>query len=617
MRRSRSAFVACGVVHAAAALAPLASAHAQALPGAPTIAYASLTGVRPNVFIADADGANAKPLLPPNDYDNFNASFSQSGDWVVFTSDRSGSADVYRAHADGSGLERLTDHPAFDDQGVLSPDGAWLAFVSTRDGRANIWLLDVRRKTLLNLTEGSSGDFRPAWSPDGTQIAFSSDRDSPHTPSSAPGAAPFFIPLRTQVYVMARDGTQLRRLTSAAESAGGPSWSADGTRVVYYESGATGSEIYSIDVASGAREQIGSTTGAKSAPRWVAGAGVMWATQGPFWQPNGMPGQAPVGIERASGTPGARGAFRSPSWSADGKRLVFHRDTVAKWPPLENSWSRDSRYRVLRTGIFPSFAPHGERFVENDGPAGAVRNSILVVTRNGSSSVLVNDPLRNALAPKWAPRSDRIAFAIGEFPQTLAGRENLTSHLALVPAGGGQIEELPAAGEHAGFPSWSPDESRLVYGDFDRAHHGLKIFDLKTQRVTQLTTGPDTFPAWSPAGDRIAFTSNRDGDYEIYTVRPNGKGLVRLTHSPGNDAHPAWSPDGEWIVFASNRTGFKDETGGMSDGEIFVMRADGTEVRQLTENAFEDGTPAWRPVPPPPPPPTRAERKAERASERQ
>jgi Tol biopolymer transport system component len=610
MRPSCGALIACGLAYAA-------TAHAQFGSSLPTIAYGSLTGVRPNVFIADADGANAHPLLPPNDYDNYNASFSQSGDWVVFTSDRSGSADVYRAHPDGSGLERLTDHPSFDDQGALSPDGAYLAFVSTRDGRANIWLLDIRRRSLQDLTEGSSGDFRPAWSPDGTQIAFSSDRDSPHTPMSAPGAAPFFFPLRTQVYVMARDGTQLRRLTSAPESAGGPSWSADGTKIVYYESTGVGSQIFSIDVASGAREALRDNVGfAKSAPRSVAGAGVMWASQGPFWQPNGIPGQPPVGIERASGTPGARGEFRSPSWSADGKRLVFHRDTVAKWPPLGYAWSRDSRYRVLRTGIFPSFSPHGDRFVENNGPTGAAHNSILIVSPNGSSSVLFDDPMRNALAPKWSPHGDLVAFAIGEFLQTLAGRENLTSHLATIPVSGGVIEELPAAGEHAGFPSWSPDESKIVYADFDRANRGLRILDLKTQHATQLTTEPDTFPAWSPLGDRIAFTSNRDGDYEIYTVHPNGKALTRLTHSPGNDAHPAWSPDGAWIVFASNRTGFKDETGGMSDGEIFVMRADGSDLRQLTENTFEDGTPAWRPPPPPPPPPTRAERKAEREEDR-
>jgi TolB protein len=583
----------------AAALGPLGGAHGQTLPGTPTIAYASLTGVHRSVFIADADGNNARPLLPSAS-ENYNASFSASGDWVVFTSDRGGSADVYRVHLDGSGLERLTDHPAFDDQGALSPDGKSLAFVSTRDGRANIWLLDIRSKTLKNLTKGSSGDFRPAWSPDGTRIAFSSDRDSPHTPANAP-RAPFFFPLRTQIYVMARDGTQLRRLTDAAEAAGEPSWSADGKKIVYYESSAAGADIYSIDVATGTREKINDAPGAKSAPHWVAGTGVMWASQGSFSQPNGTPGQPPVGIERASGPAGARGAFRSPSWSTDGKRLVFHRDTAYAWPPFEYRRSRDSRYRVLRTGIFPSFSPRGDRLVENSGALGAGHNSILIVSPNGSKTVLFEDPMRNALAPRWSPHSDRIAFAIGEFLQGLPGRESLTSHLALISASGGPIEELPAAGEHAAFPSWSPDESSLVYVDFDPMHRGLEIFDLKTQRVRQLTTGPDAFPAWSPVGDRIVFASNREGDYEIYTVHPNGEGLTRLTRSPGNDAHPAWSPDGEWIVFASNRTGFKDEsvggeTDGMSDGEIFVMRADGTDLRQLTENAFEDGTPAWRPA---------------------
>ena len=424
-------------------------------------------------------------------------------------------------HPDGSGLERLTDNPAFDDQGVLSQDGSSLAFVSTRDGAANIWLLDIRKKTLSNLTEGSSGDFRPAWSPDGTRIAFSSDRDSPRTPLSTPGAAPFFIPLRTQIYVMARDGTELQRLSSASDSAGGPSWSPDGRKVVYYERAGAGSQIVSIDVSTGARETFGDGVGAKSAPRWLADAGVMWASQE-------RPGQPPVGIERATGPPGARGAFRSPSWSPDGKRLVFDR-YVGAWPPYGYTWSRDSRYRVLRTGIFPSFSPRGDRLVENDGPTGASQNSILIVSSSGSSSVLFADPMRNSLAPKWSPHGDQIVFAIGEFLQTLAGRENLTSHLALIPVSGGAIQELPAAGEHVGFPSWSPDATKVVYANFDRAHRGLRIYDLKTQHVTQLTTGLDTFPAWSPEGDRIAFTSNRDADYEIYTVRSGGGAPARAS----------------------------------------------------------------------------------------
>ena len=88
------------------------------------------------LFVADADGQHETPFLPSGASD-YNASFSSDGNWIVFTSDRAGSADVYRVRPDGSGLERLTDSPAFDDQGTLSPDGRTLAFVSSRDGGTN------------------------------------------------------------------------------------------------------------------------------------------------------------------------------------------------------------------------------------------------------------------------------------------------------------------------------------------------------------------------------------------------------------------------------------------------------------------------------------------------
>ena len=143
------------------------------------IAYASFAPLNGEVFVADADGSRARPLAPDPGWDA-NASFSTDGQWVVFTSNRRGSADIFRIHPDGSGLERLTDDPAFDDQPALSPDGRRLAFVSTRTGRAEIWSLDLQTRALENLTGTSGGSFRPAWSPDGTWIAFSSDRASPH-----------------------------------------------------------------------------------------------------------------------------------------------------------------------------------------------------------------------------------------------------------------------------------------------------------------------------------------------------------------------------------------------------------------------------------------------------
>ena len=63
------------------------------------------------------------------------------------------------------------------------------------------------------------------------------------------------------------------------------------------------------------------------------------------------------------------------------------------------------------------------------------------------------------------------------------------------------------------------------------------------------------WPAWSPDGKRLAFSSTHDGNQEIYTAALDGSDIVRLTQSPGHDAHPCWSPDGKSIAFATDRWG--------------------------------------------------------------
>ena len=146
---------------------------------------------RGRLFISNADGTAERPLTQPDSLD-YNPSWSAKGDWIVFTSERAGSADLYRIHPDGSGLERLTDDPAYDDQAGFSPDGKQIVFVSTRGGgRANLWILDVATHQARPLTSGNGGDFRPSWSPDGQWIAFSSDRDSDLPPAKGPlGTSP-------------------------------------------------------------------------------------------------------------------------------------------------------------------------------------------------------------------------------------------------------------------------------------------------------------------------------------------------------------------------------------------------------------------------------------------
>jgi len=559
-----------------------------------TLGYASLGWVTLNLFVADAGGGNPRPLLanPNRDY---NARFSTDGSWIVFTSERSGSADIYRVHPDGTGLERLTSDPAFDDQGTLSPDGHSLAFVSTRGGRANIWLLDLRTKASKNLTSGSSGDFRPVWSPDGQWIAFSSDRDSAHT-----RFGPFFTPLATDIYVMKRDGTGVRRMSSGGpHQAVSPTWAPDGREIACIEldprTGAAA--LVAIDVATLARRVVAERPGGKWAPRWLRSGAIGYLdTEGIQRTDHAAPERAAANRAPTYDDVFHR-RYHTADWSPDERLVVFARD-VGEWPPFEQHPALDPQFQLIRTGIFPSFAPDGRHVVSNSNPiGGAAHNAIQLMNADGSHrTTLLDDPTRNALAPVWSPSGDRIAFGFGELVQTIAGRETQTVQLALMKPDGSDLQTLPMAGDHAGYPSWSPDGEKLVYVRFDAPNRGLWILNRRDRTATKLHLGADNFPSWSPVSHWVVFTSAVSGKYDIYKIRADGSGLTQLTRSPGNNAHPKWSPDGKWIAFASNRSGFKDETGGMSDGEIYVMRADGSDVTKLTENTFEDGTPAWAPL---------------------
>ena len=110
-----------------------------------------------------------------------------------------------------------------------------------------------------------------------------------------------------------------------------------------------------------------------------------------------------------------------------------------------------------------------------------------------------------------------------------------------------------------------------------------------TTTISPTETSPpnDTQPTLDvTALGLIAFTSDRDGNAEIYAVDANGDRLTRLTNNEANDWGPAWSPDGKRLLFTSDRQG---------NNEVFVIDADGTDAINLSRDPGQDTDPAWSP----------------------
>jgi Tol biopolymer transport system component len=562
------------------------------------------------LFVAAADGSGER-RLPASSGVDYNPAWSRDGAWLAFTSEREGSADVFRVRPDGSDLERLTDSPAFDDQAAFSPDGRDIVFVTSRaGGTADLWMLNLQTRRAKPLTSGAGGDFRPAWSPDGKWIAFSSDRG---------GGLPFahgrWEHLHVvDIYLIRPDGSGLKRITKHGGFCGSPKWSADSTRVVSYCMPAEDTMTYrqarlkdghtrlvSIDIATGAATDVSIGPGVKIAPVFLPSNEIA------FIRKDGED----AGIHYASGKNGPRGDVRSAAWSPDGTRVAFHKRLTAGPGVGQQMWSRLPNYELKLGGMQPSFHPSGERYAMTTYVPPPGGNNLLVVeSGSGKSTIVFHQDGRSVLGPQWSADGDAIIFGIGKFGAFFNGFHDLFlkaadrvdggAQIAMVNADGSGFRELTTGPNNNGFPSPSPDGRRFVYRTFGPGGEGLRVMNVDTNAIATLTSGYDNFPLWSPRGDLIMFSRLDKGDYEIFTIKPDGTGLRRLTSAPGNDAHQGWSPDGEHIVFASSRMGFKDEViytdAPQPYGELFVMRYDGTDVQQLTDNQWEDGTPAWQPA---------------------
>jgi Tol biopolymer transport system component len=570
------------------------------------ILFSRLGPAEAALFISNADGSGEGPLTRPGSLD-YNPSWSPKGDWVVFTSERAGSADLYRVHPDGTGLERLTDDPAYDDQAAFSPDGGQIVFVSTRAaGRTNLWTLDAVTHKAMPLTSGTGGDFRPSWSPDGKWIAFSSDRGS-----DLPAARGRWERLQeVDVYLIHPNGTGLKRISQRGGFCGSPKWTPDSKSIVTYCMSAQDTwdqrfgkgdgedQLFKIDIASGVSAPVAAGPGVKLLPAVLPSGEIAYLRRD----------KAEHGVFYSSGKTGPKGSdLSTPSWSPDATKVVYSRYISEHTPQPVKVWSRNPKFDLYSTAALPAYDPSGEHLaVTKIGPGGATSSLLIVDEGKPARSILEQKGL--ILGPSWSPDGRQIVVGVGIFTAFLdfdaGGKKpidpiNGGAQVGIVNADGSGFHLVTSGNSNNAFASFAPDGKHIVYRTTGQGVDGLRIMNLDDRTITVLTNEWDNFPVWSPRGDLIAFVHRSGADFEVFTIRPDGTGLKQLTNTHGNDAHLAWSPDGERLLFCSSRMGFKDEvlltSAPQPYGEVFVMRYDGTQVEQLTDNQWEEGGPAWQP----------------------
>ena len=168
--------------------------------------------------------------------------------------------------------------------------------------------------------------------------------------------------------------------------------------------------------------------------------------------------------------------------------------------------------------------------------------------------------------------------------QTATGNCNIDIAVRLAD---GTVRRITTDPGFDGFPSWSPDGERLVWGAERHGQQDIFVATVDGSDPIRLTDDAprDLFPRWSPDGTSIAFSSDRDGDFEIYLMAPDGSDVRQLTHDDWDEWLPTWSPDGSRIAYIST-----------GDGQhIRVMAADGSGEQAVTTGTAREWWPAWSP----------------------
>jgi Tol biopolymer transport system component len=459
---------------------------------------------------------------------------SPDGRWLVFCSERRGSPDLYALDLkNGGGPRLLIDSDALEDQAAFSPDGKSLAFVSTFSGNADIYLLPFRPDKTVSMTHARNVTRHPRGD---FRPAFSPD--SRRLAFSSDRDSPINTSSAIgrirdgDIYTTELKNGRVERLTDAPGWDGSPAWSSDGATIAFYSQ---------RDTKSAARQQL------TTVQAWGDPQAKIWLMSADGSNPRSLTSHETLAL--------------SPQFLPDG-RIAYSRKT------------KEGIWQIVSTQADGS----GPR-VESDSST----NSYWRPVRGPSPGSII---VHASLTP-GVPQGQRMSFdaTFREGSPTMAG----APFLKKLPDR--NIELYPLRK----FTSILHPRKDLV---LEHGRGGLfvsSIDGLQRRQVFQFGPGqsPSTGFHWSASGEWIAFTQGGasfkpETDADIWKVKADGSQPQNLTpKSPGNDSHPSFSGDGKLIVFRSGRTGTFD---------LYLMHADGTNVRRLTSDTANDLYPVFSPT---------------------
>ena len=391
---------------------------------------------------------------------------------------------------------RLTFARGVESQPSLAPDGRSFVYVSSTDGsQQDIYLQRVGGENAIDLTPDSKeDDWSPAFSPDGQSIAFRREGEG------------------KGIFVMGATGESARRVSDFGFN---PAWSPDGKELIVATEGLTDpssritrSQLWRIDVLSGAKKQISTQQDDAVQPSWSP-----HNQRIAFW---GLP----------EGT-GKRVLFTVPA--EGGEATPLNDDNFFNWNPV---WSPDGRYLYFASDRGGSMNLWRRPIDEGSGkPLGEPER----VTSGGQWNALLSisqsvQVVYTALSTGYSVERyqlDAAAAKIATPPVTLLGSSREIWETALSPDGRWLVMKIRDAQED------------LVVAASD----GTGIRRLTNDRFK------DRSPAWGPDSEQIYFFSDRTGRYEQWRIRRDGSGLQQLSLTEGTSmSNPLPSPDGKTLA---------------------------------------------------------------------